>query len=411
MHDEQTTYAGLAGWQATGLAVAAAAMAARTGLGSLIGAIILLPVVYALVRLRRHAPNAASTAELVGSAVGPRGAAFALILQVSGYALIAVTAAQTIALFLVPPEPSEDPFGPPQFNAWLWSLWAVAAIAAAATAVFALSDRMVATLAAVLAACGLLIQFYYGLAVIARGLSGSTSGQPVDAAAAPTGLVAAGTLALAAVSLAGFEVVTARTRRESTNGWPMGLGVGAVTLVAVIGWWACQHSGFGAGSLDGSSFGLAVMDFYGDTGMQIVDVGTAMFIAAALVALLWGIAKATERLGTRVPSDAVFGGAVVAMVVLAIVVIHARWTLGYVGGLVLFALYGLVLIANSRIAADGVVSWWLRLIMPIVFAAVVLVPLAWAEFDTSAVKPVAVAAAVIAAAAGAAVAGTRSRAG
>jgi len=410
VHDEQTTDAGLAGWQAAGLALAAAAMAARTGLGSVVGVVILLPIVYALVRLRRHAPEAGSTAEVIGSTAGPRGAAFAVNLQVTGYALLAVTAAQTFGLLRLPPPVSADPFGPPQFNAWLWSLWAVAAIVAAATVVFALSDRLVATLAALLAAGGLLIQFYYGLAVVARGVSGSVSEQPVTTEP-PTGLAAAGTLAVAAISLAGFEVVTTRTRRESSNGWPMGLAIGVVALIAVIAWWACQYSGFGAGSLDGSNFGLAVMDFYGDTASQIVSIGAAMFVAAALLALLWGIAKATDRLDVAVPSDAVFGGVVVVMAVLAVVVIHVGWTLGYVGALVLFALYGLVLIAESRIADDGAASWWLRLIMPIVFAAVVLLPLAWAQFDTSALKPVVVAAALIAAAAGAAVVGTRSRAG
>ena len=77
---------GLAGWQATGLCVAAVAMTgASGGLGGLLGAVFFAPVIYALVRLRRHAPGAVSTAGLVGSTLGRRAAALAGGVQILAY--------------------------------------------------------------------------------------------------------------------------------------------------------------------------------------------------------------------------------------------------------------------------------------------------------------------------------------
>lgn len=406
--DEAAPSFGFAGWQATGLALAAAAMATYTGLGTLASAAVLAPIVYALVRLRRHAPEAASTAELVGSTLGLRGAAFARILQVTGYVLIAVTAAQTFGLLCTPLHVTDDPYDPVRSNPWLWSLWAIAALVVAAVLVFALPARVVAGIAAVLALGGLLVHFYYALAVVAHGLAGTVPEQPVGPEP-PTGLAAAGTLAVATVTLAGFEVVTARARRGSSGGWPMSLAIGFVTLVAVIVWWATQYGGNGAGSLGSSTFGLDVGDLYGDTGTKIVAIASATFVFAALLALLWGIGAVTERFDVGMPADAVFGGVVVLAAVLAVAVIHAGWTLGYVGGLVLFTLYAVVLVANSKVAADSVVTWWLRIVMPAVFAALVLLPLAWAEFSASSLTPVIIAALLVAAAAAAAILSARRR--
>lgn len=406
--DESDPSPGLAGWQATGLALAAVAMAARAGLGALVGAVLLAPIVYALVRLRRQAPEARSTAGLVGSTLGPRGAAVAGVLQVTGYALIAGTAAQIFGLVWVPRQISDDLYTPVQVNHWLWSLWAVAAIVVAAVLVFAVPNRIVASLAAVLALVGLLIHFYYGLAVIAHVASGTTSEQTVGNAP-PTGLAVAGILAVLALAPAGFEVVTTRTRRGSTGGWSMGLAIAFVALVAAIAWWVCQYSGYSAGSLNAYDFGLAVIDLYGDTGARIVAVGSALFAFAALLALLWGIAAVTEGLDAKVSPDAAFVGVVGVVVVLTVLVIQAGWTLGYVGALVLLALYAVILVANSRIAKDSVISWWLRIVMPIVLAAVVLLPLLWAGFSVRALEPVVVAAVLIAAAAAAAILGTRSQ--
>ena len=121
--------AGLARWQAKGLALAATAMAARGGLGTLVGAVLL-----------------ASTAELVGSTLGRRGAAFAAILQVTGYVLIAVSAAQAFGLVWTPFDVTDDLYAPVQVNHWLWSLWAVAAIVVDAVLVFALPGGVVAAM-------------------------------------------------------------------------------------------------------------------------------------------------------------------------------------------------------------------------------------------------------------------------
>lgn len=385
----------LAGWQATGLCLAAASVAATGGLGILLGAVLLAPVIYALVRLRGQAPDAASTADLVGSTLGRRATTFTRIAQVTGYSLLAIACAQAITLPILPIEESTDPFAPLILNPWLWSLYAVTAIVVAAVLAFALPDRVIASIAAVLAAVGLLIVFYCGLAVLAHVWAG-TALEDVNGYSAPAlpALDVASIIAVLAVGLAGFEIVTIRKRPGSSAGWPMGLAVGALTVCALVVWAAGTFGGQGGAPFGSPNLGVVFSQLYGDTGNTIVNLAAVLYTTGALLALMWGIARLT--------SVAVFAAVITAMAAVVVLLSFERWTLGYVGALVLFAVYGIIVVANARIPAAGAVAWWLRIVVPVVLLVVVLLPLLDAEFSFGSLRPVIFAAGALAVATAAA---------
>ena len=74
----------LSGWQATGPSLAVASSAVFGGLGTLLGALILAPVIHALIRLRSVAPDAATVGDLVAATLGRRVGAFTATLQTIG---------------------------------------------------------------------------------------------------------------------------------------------------------------------------------------------------------------------------------------------------------------------------------------------------------------------------------------
>ena len=228
---------GLAGWQATGLCLAVICIAANRGLGPLLGAAIFAPVIYALVRLRANAPDATSTAGLVATVLGPRAGTFTGVLQLIGYSVLAVTSAQTIGLAIA----FKTVGLADALDTWPWPLYTASAIVIAALVVNVLGSRVLAALAGLFAVAGLLVYFYLGLAVSARFLSGE---DPVMGGPAPpsSGFDVSVSLAVLAMGLVGFEIVTTRTRQVTTAGNSMGWAVGIATLVAVVVWFA-NHLG------------------------------------------------------------------------------------------------------------------------------------------------------------------------
>jgi hypothetical protein len=64
---------------------------------------------------------------------------------------------------------------------------------------------------------------------------------------------------------------------------------------------------------------------------------------------------------------------------------------GGVGALLLVVAYVMVVEASARIPDDNTLAWWLRMAMPVVLAAVVLVPLLSEGHSAAFVWPVAIA--------------------
>lgn len=97
-------------WRAAALSMAVIAPAAWYGLGALLGAAVMIPVIYALARLRRHAPQARSTAELIGAMLGRKAGTAAGIVQLLAYLVLAAQFAATLGLQLLQLlSPGDDP--------------------------------------------------------------------------------------------------------------------------------------------------------------------------------------------------------------------------------------------------------------------------------------------------------------
>jgi ethanolamine permease len=402
---DTTPWIGLAGWQATGLSLAVASWAMFAGLGALLGAMLLAPVILALVRLRDHAPTARSTAGLVGSTLGGRVAAFTGALQIVAYTLLAVNAARTVGLQLTLWSDND----PGVLDSGLWPLFSVALAAAAGLATHLLPDRVIGGIVAVLAAVGMLITLFVSLAVLARVYAGTT---PIRLPADPprTGLDTSSALILLALVLVGFELITTHNKQIRSAGRPMGLAVAATTLLAAVIWLADHFGGAGGFRLGVDQFPLIVDYFYATAGDLWLVVAIVATGSAGLLALTWAVVGAASRLAERVPVPAITTASVVVTALL--VVAFWQWSgladkFSKVAALLLVVVYVLAVEAYTRIANDSTVAWWLRLLMPAVLAAAVLLPLLDTDFAATALWPVLVAAALAALCFAAAVATAR----
>jgi hypothetical protein len=415
-------YPDLSGWQATGPSLAVASSGAFGGLGTLVGAIILAPVIHALVRLRSVAPDAATIAELVAATLGGRAGTFTATLQTIGYAVLAVVGAQTFGLQMAAPVIDEPAT---VAETWTWPVYSVAALVLITLLAYALPGRVVAGLAAVLAAVGLLITFYNALAIIASVLSGTP---PVDVGGEPlpTGFATASALAVLAVGLVGFDVITTRAGEVRWLGRPMGIAIGAVTLVALLVWLADHLGGTGALRLSPRQFGYIVYSMYPEAGVISMAVATVCLGFAAVLGLMWAIVRLVQGVDDRISSEAAL--AILLGLMAVLIVARCRDWVGihgatnYVGELVLLLVYAVVVEASARIpggqersdsgtaAGESTVIWWSRILVPSALAAVALLPVVNSRFAVSAVWPLAIVAVIAAIAAAVSVMGRREAA-
>ncbi len=377
----------LSGWQATGPSLAVVSSAVFGGLGTLLGALILAPVIHALIRLRLVAPEAANVADLVAATLGRRAGAFTATLQTIGYAVLAALGAQTVGVHLTS-YVIDDPSA--LSGTWLWPMYAVSALVLITLLAFSLPGRVVASLAAVLAAVGLLVYFYLALAVIARTYSG-TAHVVVSEENLPSGFAMCSALAVLALGLVGFDVVTTRSREVRSLGRPMGLAVGAATLVALLVWYADHVGGGGDLRLSGSQFAFVVYQMFPEAGIISLAVGAMCLAIAIVLALMWAIVRLLEGLDTRVGPEV----ALAFLLGLMAVLIFARcrdWAgidqvTDYVGEFLLLVTYAVVVEASARIPGDSVPIWWSRILVPSALATVVLLPVVNARFAAVAVWP------------------------
>lgn len=197
-------------WRAAALSMAVIAPAAWYGLGALLGAAVMIPVIYALARLRRHAPQARSTAELIGAMLGRKAGTAAGIVQLLAYLVLAAQFAATLGLQLLQLlSPGDDPAA---IVSWLPVGAAAAALVVGATACWA-STRAVASLAMPLVLAGLLLYVCLAVAVTAL-VTLSTDPVVIGSAATPRPL--SGQLVGFGLGMVGVELLTVRTPRIAT---------------------------------------------------------------------------------------------------------------------------------------------------------------------------------------------------
>lgn len=372
-------------WRAAALSMAVIAPAAWYGLGALLGAAVMIPVIYALARLRRHAPQARSTAELIGATLGRKAGTAAGIVQLLAYLVLAAQFAATLGLQLLQLlSPGDDPAA---IVSWL---------PVGAAACWA-STRAVASLAMPLVLAGLLLYVCLAVAVTAL-VTLSTDPVVIGSAATPRPL--SGQLVGFGLGMVGVELLTVRTPRIARPGRSMSLATAVVAAAAVVLWVGDHRGVAGPWRWSATMLAEAVPEFYTDEGRRwMAAAGIALAVAAALVtgwaatrtaASLAAMRGATPNAGLRL---AVMGlVAVVAVVVSA----HGMRSIGMVilgaAPLLLMALYVLVAEANSRIPGDSVVAWWVRLVMPALAVVAVVKPLVDSQFAPVQVATVAAAA-------------------
>ncbi|OBH41787.1 hypothetical protein [Mycobacterium mantenii] len=369
-------------WRAAGLSMALIASAASYGLGALLGAAVVIPVIYALARLRGHAPDARSTAELIGATLGPRAGFAAGLVQLLAYLALAAKFATTLGLLLLQLlSPGDDPTA---IVSWLPVGAAAVALVIGAAACWA-PTRVVASLALPLVLAGLLLYVCLAVAVTAL-VALSTDPVVIGTAAAPRPL--SGQLVGFGLGMVGVELLTVRSARIARPGRSMSLATVVVAAAAVVLWVGDHRGVAGPWRWSAKMLAEAVPEFYADEGRRWMAVaGIALAVAAALVSG-WAAVRAAAGLAVMreaTPNAGLRLGVVgLVAVVAAAVSAHGARGIGLVilgaAPLLLMALYVFVTEANSRIPGDSVVTWWVRLLMPALAVVVVVKPLADSGF-------------------------------
>ncbi|MCA2266155.1 hypothetical protein A5626_24765 [Mycobacterium marseillense] len=369
-------------WQGAGLSMAVIASAAAYGLGAVLGAAVVIPVIYALARLRAYAPDARSTAELIGAALGPRAGFAAGVIQLFAYLGLAAKFAITLGVLVLMDFSSGA--DPATVVSWLPVGALVAAVAVGAVVCW-VSTRAVASVVALLVVAGLLVYVYLAVAVTARVAAGSDA-VVIGTAATPSQL--SGQLVGFGLGMVGIELVTVRNARIAAPGRSMSLAVAVVTGAAVA-LWVGDHQGVaGPWRWSAKFLSEAVPEFYADAGRTWMAVAGIAMAAAAAVASGWAVVRvaaglavareATPNAGLRLAGAGLV--AVMAGVLSAPGLRGIATVLFGAAALLLVVLYVFVTEANSRIPDDSVVAWWVRLIVPALAVVAVVKPIVDAHF-------------------------------
>ena len=357
-------------WQITGLSLAVLVGHIFNGSGALVFGIVAAGVIWSLHRLRAHAPESCSTAQLIASVPGAAPARAISIIQFVAYVVIGAYAAKGIATMVV--IWSSGPDGP--VTDWWGPALAVAAVAVAAILAGALPTGLLARVATVLAGFGLLVYFYVTVAVIAKVASGTTPVEPlihVDAAPAQPEWGTAALLVSLAIAFAGFEIPTTVSDRLSSVRRPLGFAMGVVVVCSVMAWVATNISVTGEFRYDAGDLVLIASQMLHDLGgVWFLTAATLAQVVAALLVLVWGATRVVRTPGSASLLPLV--GTTVAMAALALAVCTS-WgapNLWGVGALLLFVVYLAAAHANSRLDDSNTTAWAWFALMGVVVAVV-----------------------------------------
>ncbi|GAS92313.1 APC family permease [Mycolicibacterium brisbanense] len=374
-------------WRAAGLSLAVAGSAVFNGVGALGAVLIAAVVVYALERLHRHAPEAPSTGDLVGSTLGPSVARFTGMIQLAAYVVMAAGVA--VSLGGLSFYHSADPAS--AMASWWWPMLSLAFVGLAATLVAVLPTRTIGAAAAVLAVVGLLVYFYVGLAIIAKMLSGTA---PLDIGPQrfPSALITLATVIPLGLGLAGFEVASAANGRLRSVGRPLGVvlaGVAVCTLTLLVAVNLATTSGF---QYQAGSFSAIAIEIFGESSRFWLLAGPVPLSCAALLALLWAATRVAGRLfgGGVATSSLVAAATAVVAVALCRYQRDISGLLSIVAALLLLAVYVLVAEANSRVSGTVAAMQAPRAVVLATAAAVVFIPLRARDFAIAAWWPLGV---------------------
>ncbi|MDT5280239.1 MAG: hypothetical protein QOJ20_1434 [Mycobacterium sp.] len=403
MFDDNGRATDVRGWQAAGLSLAAGGIAATRGPGAVAAVVALAPMVWAFGRLHRNAPSAGSTSDAVAKVLGVRTGLLTGLVQLAGYLLLAVGIARgpglAVALLLVDDVESVT-------TSWWWPVWAVVAAILATALTYFCRTRLVVSIAAILAAAGMLVYFYVALSVIARVATGTVP-HPIAGVAPQSGMGTSTLLIVFGLTLLGVEAVTTLNSRVSSVSRPIGSAMAVIALCAATGWVAVALASDTALAFDEYQIVLRASDLFSGAGSLWLMVSSVALGSAALLAITLAAVRVASRL-TQQMSQQSRGGAVtlvfgVVTSMLLIVAIEdwggAGSKLAGVAPLLLIAVYVIAAEANSRLPGSSDAAMVLRVLMPTLAVVVVLVPLGYYDFDAESLWPAALAAATVAVAA------------
>lgn len=388
-----------AGWQALTLGLTVPALAVFHGIAALIGALVMLSVVFALTRLRAATPTATTTSDLIATTVAARFAGWAGWLQAAAYTLLTFNFASGLGFLLcwLILEPEE------MTNTW-WAGMTWVAIVVVALLTWPVPLRWLVTVAGVLVAAAGLIWFYLALAILARVASG-TDPVAVGDVPAPVGFDAVATLLPLTLTVLGFEAVTAANRHVRSVGVPMAVGLAVVAALAMLVW-SADHFGYGGGFRFGAEhFGDTVLEYFGSAGSWWLTAAAIAAHAAGLMLLMTMAARVAHRqLETTLEVRLTWLPFVLVVFVVAAltVLLINNWDvqLRLVALILLLAMYQFVALAFSRVSGNSTVAWWTRVALAALLGAVILLPLLDTGFKPHAVLPLVVTAVLVAAAYG-----------
>nr|CRL80277.1 amino acid permease-associated protein [Mycolicibacter nonchromogenicus] len=386
----------LPAWRAVGLSLAPIGAAAFNGVAALSAAAIAAVLVFTFARLHRHAPQAASTGDLVAAVIGPAAGRFTSLVQLAAYALLGVGAALMLALQPLAGAPDPET----ALAGWWWPGWSVAVVVIAGAVVAYLPTRAVGATAGALAGVGLLVFFYLALAILARVAAGTPpmvmGGSHVDSA-----LLATAAAIPLGLGLVGFEAATVVSGRLESVARPVGTAVAVTALAAATLLVAANVGATGGFHSTAVNLSLVISQFFADAGYYWFTTGALCLGSAALLALMWAATRVAGRLFGAGPEVAILVPAV--MCVLALTFSRFQDHIGrlqmLVPALLLLVVYVIVGEANSRIEGSAAAQQAPRVLLAVVAVCGVLIPLRVTDFSMSALWPVIITVAILAVAA------------
>jgi hypothetical protein len=391
-------------WQAAGMALAAGGVAASRGSGAVAAVVALSPMVWAFGRLHRHAPSAGSTSDLIAKVLGVRTGLFTGLIQLAGYVLLAIGFARSlgyaVTLLLVQDVESA-------LTSWWWPAWSVAVAILAAALTYFCRTRLIVSIAAILAAAGILMYFYVAISAIARVATGTVP-QPTGGVAPQSGLSTSAVLIALGLTLLGVEAVTTMNARVRSGSRPIGSAIAVIALCAATGWVAVALAYDTALAFDVSQMVLLASDLFADAGSLWLLASSLTLGSAALLAITIAAVRVASRLTQQISRRSRVGTVTIDIAVVTsilIVVTTKDWggagsKLAGVAPLLLIAVYVVAAEANSRLPGSSDAAMVLRVFMPtLAVVGVVLVPLSYYEFDAESLWPVALTATTVAVAA------------
>ena len=291
-------------------------------------------------------------------------------------------------------------------TSWWWPVWAVVAAILTAALTYFCRTRLIVSIAAILAAAGILVYFYVAISAIARVATGTVP-RPTGGVTPQSGVSTSAVLIALGLTLLGIEAVTTLNARVRSVSRPIGTAIAAIALCAATGWVAVALAFDTPLAFDVSQMVLLASDLFADAGSLWLLVSSLALGSAGLLAITLAAVRVASRLTQQISQQLGVGAVTLVFGVVTsmlLIVTTTDWggagsKLAGVAQLLLIAVYVIAAEANSRLPGSSETATVLRVLMPTLAVVVVLVPLSYYEYDAGSLWPAALAAATIAVAA------------